>query len=146
MLLSTTVHRDRPREGQSSSRDIKWRDFEKQIPKVLLRRHFCTRHTTHTKAEKMFSVVSAVRRTAATSCSTSSSFSSSLCFSSSDDDCSDDDDEDEEIFSNLDACKRVVVFLLSCFWCPPKDEDVEQEVAAVLRTAETTENIFSALV
>ena len=60
MLLSTTVHRDRPREGQSSSRDIKWRDFEKQIPKVLLRRHFCTRHTTHTKAEKMFSVVSAV--------------------------------------------------------------------------------------
>ena len=74
ILLSTTVHRDRPREGQSSSRDIKWRDFEKQIPKVLLRRHFCTRHTTRTKAEKMFSVVSAARRTAATSCSTSSSF------------------------------------------------------------------------
>ena len=81
----------------------------------------------------------------------SSSFSSSLCFSSAeDDDCSDDDDEDEdedeEIFSNLDACTRVVkVFLPSCcFWCPlRKDEDVEQEVAgAVLRAAETTgENI-----
>jgi len=55
MLLSTTVHRDRPREFcQSSSRDIQWRDFEKQIPKVLLRRHFCTRRTTHhTKAEKI---------------------------------------------------------------------------------------------
>ena len=65
------------RERVSRRREIeilKWRDFEKQIPKVLLRRHFCTRHATRTKAEKMFSVVSAARRTAATSCSTSSSF------------------------------------------------------------------------
>ena len=38
MLLSTTVHRDRPSERVLSvvwSRDIKWRDFEKHIPKVL---------------------------------------------------------------------------------------------------------------
>jgi hypothetical protein len=38
MLLSTTVHRDRPSERVLSvvwSRDIQWRDFEKHIPKVL---------------------------------------------------------------------------------------------------------------
>jgi hypothetical protein len=58
MLLSTTVHRDRPSERVLSvvwSRDIQWRDFEKHIPKVLFFVViFGTRRTTHkTKAEKI---------------------------------------------------------------------------------------------